>query len=116
MALVRDDLRELVGSQQHSLVREKADEIDQRIQHRLRALTAAAETAGSALSSGGREDSAQWFVSGQAGLAVLFDDLFFFAADGTTLARHPFAPISASTTVADRRYFSDTVAGRRGLV
>ena len=116
MHSVKSELRDLVGIQQFTRVAGQAREIDDGFVLRQRALASAAQLGGTALAGRIRIDTAQWFLSGQPGMAELFDDLFFFAPDGAVLARHPFVPIAPGQSSADRPYFRDTLARRDGVI
>ncbi|MCX8005433.1 MAG: cache domain-containing protein, partial [Burkholderiaceae bacterium] len=102
--LMEERLLAQVGSQVHTAVLRAADDLDQRVLLRRRALEAAAFD----LTSSGRAlaaDDAQAYLAESSPLAALFDRLMIADAEGRPLAARPRTGAWRSIQVADRDYF-----------
>lgn len=102
--LMEERLLAQVGSQVHAAVLRAADDLDQRVLLRRRALEAAAFE----LTSSGRAltaEQAQAFLAESGPLGTLFDRLVIADAQGRPLAARPRTGAWRSIQVADREYF-----------
>jgi diguanylate cyclase (GGDEF)-like protein/PAS domain S-box-containing protein len=110
MVGVREDLREVLGQQQLTLVSRIADDIDERLKTAHQALVAVA----GAMPPDIIQDRArlQLEMKEQTALQVLFDNIFVLSPKGIALLDLP-AVGSRGNSVADREWFQQTLGDRK---
>ena len=111
---LQEDLRETIAAQQFTLVREVAHEVDAKLASSLLAL----ERSAAALPDGVLQDPARFrdYYASRPAMLVFFDDLIFVGVDGTIRSDFPQVPGRVGISVADRKYFIDTVSTKRAVI
>lgn len=111
---VRRSMYDTLAAQQNTLVTRVADEIDEKFRLRQQALSGVAEHLGAASLDSAVQ--AQVELSAQASLPTMFDHVFIFSPRGDVLANAPFAQQFLRFNVAQRAYFTETVAQRKPII
>jgi diguanylate cyclase (GGDEF)-like protein/PAS domain S-box-containing protein len=111
---VRRSMYDTLAAQQNTLVTRVADEIDEKFRLRQQALSGVAEHLGAAALESMVQ--AQVELSAQASLPTMFDHVFIFSPRGEVLANAPFGQQFVRFNVAQRAYFSETVAQRKPVI
>ena len=112
--LVKGDFREMVGKEQFSLVKGVANEIDEKLTLRMRAL----ERAALAIAESKARDAAslQQAVERLPLLNVLFDDIFIFSVGGDVLVNYPYVKERSRISASERAYFRDVLSKGQTII
>jgi diguanylate cyclase (GGDEF)-like protein/PAS domain S-box-containing protein len=110
MYRVKSDLRELLGSQQTTLVSRMADEIDEKLSFAQSVLIAASGTMPAEMVASPAQ--LKRYLEGRAGLRLLFDNLLVFSPTGMTLVDLRASGLEG-TTVSNREFFQRAMAERK---
>lgn len=102
--LVNDEMRPQIGKQLFANATRAADDVDERIERRMRALEAVA-TEVLAQPYDFTPDTAQEFLRTHSGLSSLFEHLMVVGPDGRVLADRPKVANVRGADLSDRPYF-----------
>lgn len=114
LVLAKRGMKEVIGDQQYTLLSRVADEIDQKFYTRQIGLQSIAD----GIPRENFQDATQLqrYVEQHAYLKVLFDNLWIVNAQGELLANLNDPASRGKLNVANRAYFKDTMATRRGVI
>ena len=114
LVLAKRGMKAIIGDQQYALLSGVADEIDQKFYTRQTGLQSIAAAIPRDILQD--SDQLQHYVEQHASFKVLFDNLSVVNAHGELLANLNDPASRGKLNIADRAYFKDTVATRKGVI
>ena len=114
LSLGRQEMKEVIATEQGALLARTAEQIDQKFERRLNALALLAKKLAQDKVAG--PDALQRYVESQSELSVWFDNLLVAGVDGTLLANMNSADSRAGINVASREYVQRTLSTRAGVI
>jgi len=114
LVLAKRGMKAIIGDQQFTLLSQVADEIDQKFYTRQRGLQLIAAAIPRDIFQD--SDRLQRFVEQHSNFKVLFDNLSIANAQGELLANLDDPASRGKLNVANRAYFKDTMATRKGVI
>jgi diguanylate cyclase (GGDEF)-like protein/PAS domain S-box-containing protein len=114
LSLFKGEMREILESQQLTLVSRGADDIDQTLMLRLNALASLAKSLPAAELE--RPNLMQKNLEGRPGLGSEFDALSVVSAAGKIVAAVPYDPRRGAINLSDRPWIREALARRRPVI
>ncbi|MEB0134504.1 EAL domain-containing protein [Actimicrobium sp. CCC2.4] len=114
LSLGRQEMKEIITTEQGALLTRTADQIDQKFERRLASLALLAKKIAQTNAAG--PQALQHYLEDQSELLVWFDNLLVAGIDGAVLANMHYPASRSGVSLTGRDYFQDTLSLRTGVI